>query len=167
MDENIPVYPLMLEKAGYSIGKSFKVWGPGKPADAPFGGQKYAYEKAGRAANNFSEEVTSRIGNGMSLEQAREEVLEQVRQNFKDFLAARLKGNPWHYYFGPTTTHRSWVKGSGKKLWGIQPDWLKGKFPEFLPDVAEVREDVADYLGECQAVDAYVGVLFKMFGRSR
>ena len=160
-DENIPVYPLMLEKAGYSIGKSFKVWGPGKPADAPFGGQKYAYEKAGRAANNFSEEVTSRIGNGMSLEQAREEVLEQVRQNFKDFLAARLKGNPWHYYFGPTTTHRSWVKGSGKKLWGIQPDWLKGKFPEFLPDVAEVREDVADYLGECQAVDAYVGVLLK------
>ena len=33
--------------------------------------------------------------------------------------------------------------------------------PEFLPDVPEVREDVADYLGECQAVDAYVGVLLK------
>ena len=31
--------------------------------------------------------------------------------------------------------------------------------PAFLPDVPEVREDVADYLGESQAVDAYVGAL--------
>jgi uncharacterized sulfatase len=53
------------------------------------------------------------------------------------------------------------VKGSGKKLWGIEPDSLKGKLPKFLPDVPEVREDAADYLGECQAVDAYVGILLK------
>jgi uncharacterized sulfatase len=31
--------------------------------------------------------------------------------------------------------------------------------PAFLPDVPEVREDVADYLGEVQAVDAYVAAL--------
>ena len=160
-DESIPVYPLMLMDAGYSIGKSYKVWSPGTPADAPFGGQKYAYEKAGRAPNNFSEEVTARIEKGMPLAQAKEEVLAQVRENFDDFLAAREKGNPWHYYFGPTTTHRTWIKGSGKKLWGIEPESLKGKLPKFLPDVPEVREDVADYLGECQAVDAYVGVLLK------
>lgn len=160
-DESIPVYPLMLKEAGYSLGKSFKVWSPGKPWDAPFGGQQYAFEKAGRAPNNFSEEVTSRIEKGMPLEQAREEVLAQVRQNFEDFLAARDKGNPWHYFFGPTNTHRTWIKGSGKKIWGIEPDSLTGKLPKFLPDVPEVREDVADYLGECQAVDAYVGVLLK------
>jgi len=160
-DESIPVYPLMLRDAGYSIGKSFKVWSPGTPADAPFGGQKYAYEKAGRAPNNFSEEVSARIDKGMPLQQAREDVLEQVRHNFKDFLAAREKGHPWHYFFGPTTTHRIWIKGSGKKLWGIEPESLKGKMPEFLPDVPEIREDVADYLGECQAVDAYVAVLMK------
>ena len=81
--------------------------------------------------------------------------------NFDDFLAARKSNQPWHYFFGCTTTHRAWVKGSGKKLWGIEPDALKGKMPKFLPDVPEVREDVADYLGECQAVDAYVGVLLK------
>ena len=97
----------------------------------------------------------------MPLAQAREEILAQVRLNFNAFLAARGKGNPWHYYFGPTTTHRTWIKGSGKKLWGIEPELLKGKMPKFLPDVPEVREDVADYLGECQAVDAYVGVLLK------
>jgi N-sulfoglucosamine sulfohydrolase len=160
-DESIPVYPLMLRDAGYSIGKSYKVWSPGTPKDAPFGGQKYAYEKAGLAPNNFSEEVTARIEKGMPLPQAKEEVLEQVRRNFNDFLAARKKGNPWHYFFGPTTTHRTWIKGSGKRLWGIDPELLKGKMPEFLPDVPEIREDVADYLGECQAVDAYVAVLLK------
>ena len=30
--------------------------------------------------------------------------------------------------------------------------------PAFLPDVPEVREDVADYLGESQAVDAEVAI---------
>ena len=160
-DESIQVYPLMLRDAGYTIGKSYKVWSPGTPVDAPFGGQKYAYEKAGRAPNNFSEEVTSMIDKGMSLSEAREIILGQVRSNFEEFLAARTKGQPWHYYFGPTTTHRTWIKGSGKKLWNIEPESLKGKLPGFLPDVPEVREDVADYLGECQAVDAYVGVLLE------
>ena len=165
-DESIPVYPLMLRDAGYNIGKSYKVWSPGAPQDAPFGGQKYAFEKAGRAPNNFSEEVTALCGNGMALAEAREKIFSQVRNNFNDFLAQRAKGQPWHYYFGPTTTHRTWIKGSGKKLWGIEPESLKGKLPKFLPDVPEVREDVADYLGECQAVDAYVGVLLECLAKT-
>lgn len=158
-DSSIPSFPLLLRDAGYHIGKSYKVWSPGTPADAPFGGQKHAYEKAGRAPNNFSEEATSRIAKGMSLARAREEILAQVRSNFRDFLAARRAGQPWLYFFGPTTTHRKWIKGSGRTLWGIEPDALQGKMPKFLPDVPEVRQDVADYLGECQAVDAYVGLL--------
>lgn len=160
-DETIPSFPLLLRDAGYHIGKSYKVWSPGTPVDAPFGGQKYAYEKAGRAPNNFSEEATARVARGMTVEQAREEILSQVRSNFNAFLADRKTNQPWLYFFGPTTTHRQWVKGSGKKLWGIDPDSLKGLLPKFMPDVPEVREDVADYLGECQAVDAYVGVLVK------
>ena len=39
-DDSIPTYPLMLLDSGYTIGKSHKVWSPGTPADAPFGGQK-------------------------------------------------------------------------------------------------------------------------------
>ena len=163
-DDSIPTYPLMLLDAGYVIGKSHKVWSPGTPADAPFGGQKYAFEKHGALAQHFSNNVAPMVKNGMSVTDARQKVLDQVRGNFDDFLAARDKegkGKPWHYFFGPTTTHRTWIKGSGKKLWGIDPDLLKGKLPKFLPDVPEVREDVADYLGECQAVDAFVGVLLK------
>ena len=43
--------------------------------------------------------------------------------------------------FGPTNVHRKWTKGSGKKLWNIDPDHLEGKMPAFLPDVHAVRED--------------------------
>lgn len=158
-DETIPSFPLLLRDAGYHIGKSYKVWSPGTPVDAPFGGQKHAYQAAGNAPNNFSEEATKRVRDGMSVAAAREEILAQVRGNFDQFLNDRKPGQPWHYFFGPTTTHRTWIKGSGKALWGIEPDRLKGLMPAFLPDVPEVREDVADYLGEAQAVDAYVGVL--------
>ena len=158
-DEKIPSFPLLLRDAGYHIGKSYKVWSPGTPVDAPFGGQAHAYEKSGRAPNNFSEEATARVEKGMTVATARDEILAQGRGNFDAFLADRKPGQPWHFFFGPTTTHRTWIKGSGKKLWGIEPEALKGKMPAFLPDVPEVREDVADYLGESQAVDAYLGVL--------
>ena len=160
-DESIPTFPLLLRDAGYHIGKSFKVWLPGTPVDAPFGGQRYAYEKAGRACNNFSEEATAMVAAGASVAAARARILAEVQANFDAMLADRKPGQPWHYFFGPTNTHRSWVQGSGKKLWDIEPDSLQGKLPKSLPDVPEVREDVADYLGECQAVDAYVGVLLQ------
>lgn len=160
-DPNIPSFPLMLRDNGYQIGKSYKVWSPGTPVDAPIGGQKYAYEKSGIMPQHFSNHAMPMVKKGTSVADAREKILAQVRGNFDAFLADRTPGKPWLYFFGPTTTHRFWVKGSGKVLWGIEPDSLKGKMPKFLPDVPDVREDVADYLGECEAVDAYVGVLMK------
>jgi len=160
-DSSIPVFPLMLRDAGYQIGKSYKVWSPGTPVDAPFGEQKYAYEKSGRLPNHFSNETAVLVAKGATLAEAHTKILEQVRGNFDSFLADRKPGQPWLYFFGTTTTHRTWIKGSGKRDWGIEPDALKGKMPAFLPDVPEVREDVADYLGECQAVDACLGVLLQ------
>ncbi len=158
---NIPSFPLVLRRAGYHIGKSFKVWSPGTPPDAPFGMQQFAYENAGRDANNFSENVTKWMAEGMNLEAAREKILGQVRGNFDAFLADRKAGQPWLYWFGPTTTHRTWVKGSGKKLWGIEPESLRGRMPKHLPDEPEIREDLADYLGEAQAYDSYIGALLQ------
>ncbi len=166
-DPAIPTFPLLLRDAGYHIGKTYKVWSPGTPADAPFGGQQHAYEKAGRAPNNFSEEATRRLNQGLSLPAARDQILDQVRQNFAAFLADCPPDRPWLYFFGPTTTHRTWIRGSGLALWKIHPDSLQGKLPAFLPDVPVVREDVADYLGECQAVDAYVGVLLHALEQSQ
>jgi arylsulfatase A-like enzyme len=165
-DETIPTYPLLLRDAGYHLGKSYKVWSPGSPADAPYGGQKHAYEQAGRAFNNFSENATELVEKGATIEAARAKLLEEVRGNFQAMLAAKPAGQPFAYWFGPTTTHRAWVRGSGKRLWDIDPDALKGRLPAFLPDVPVVREDLADYLGEVQALDAAMGVLLAELERT-
>lgn len=159
-DSAIPTYPLLMKDAGYHIGKSYKVWSPGGPADAPYGGQTYAYETAGPSISNFSEGATATVSKGLrTVEDYRRTALHQVTENFSTFLADRKDGAPWCYWFGPTNVHRAWTKGSGKKLWGIEPDDLQGKLPAFLPDVPEVREDFADYLGEIQALDAGIGAL--------
>jgi len=158
-DASIPSYPLLLRDAGYHIGKSHKVWSPGTPVDAPYGGQQYAYEKAGRDFCDFSENATKLVRAGMTFEAAKEKILAQVRDNFSAFLADRKPGQPFCYWFGPTLTHRKWEKGSGKALWGIEPDSVKGKLPKFMPDVPEVREDYTDYMGEIQAWDAGIGVI--------
>jgi N-sulfoglucosamine sulfohydrolase len=160
-DANIPSYPLLLHDAGYHIGKTYKVWSPGTPVDAPYGGRKFAYEQAGRRFNQFSQNVTRMIEQGQSPEAAKQVLYDEVLGNFEAFLADRKAGQPFCYWFGPTNVHRKWTKGSGKTLWGIDPDDLQGKMPPFLPDVHEVREDLADYLGEVQAFDASVGLLLK------
>ncbi|WP_254507018.1 sulfatase family protein [Anatilimnocola floriformis] len=156
-----PVFPLLLKDAGYHIGETYKVWSPGVPNDAPYGNGKYAYEKAGNRVNQFSENVTKMVANGTSVEAAKETLYKETLGNFEAFLAARGKDQPFCYWYGPTNVHRKWVQGSGKKLWGIEPDSLKGKLPKFLPDVPIVREDLTDYFGEAQAFDAQVGVILK------
>ncbi len=158
-DSAIPTFPLLLLDSGYHIGKSHKVWSPGTPADAPYGGQTHAYEKSGRRYNNFSENATERVKAGVSFTDAKAELLAEVRGNFQSFLADRKDAQPFCYWFGATLTHRTYEKHSGVNLWGIRPDDLKGKLPPFLPDVPEVRDDIADYMGECQAWDAGIGVL--------
>ena len=91
-----------------------------------------------------------------------EELMAEVRGNFQDFLDNRKEGQPFFYSFNPTNPHRKWLKGSGKTIWGLEPDDLKGKMPPFLPDVHIVREDFADYLGEAMAFDAACGEILKM-----
>ncbi len=161
-DPAIPTFPLLLRDAGYHIGQTYKVWSPGTPNDGPFGGRDHEYEKAGGEFNNFSENATKMVRDGMTFEAAKTKMLDQVRGNFAAFLADRKAGQPFCYWFGPTLTHREWEKGSGKALWGIDPDAFKGKLPKFMPDVPEVREDFADYAGEIQAWDAGVGAILKM-----
>jgi N-sulfoglucosamine sulfohydrolase len=159
-DENIPSYPLILKDAGYHIGHTYKVWSPGTPRDAPYGGKEFAYVKRGGHMNGFSQFVSKADDPGA----AKQQVMGEVLGNFQDFLADR-DGQPFCYWFGPTNTHRKWIQGSGKELWGIDPDGLKGKMPAYLPDVPIIREDFADYLGEAEAVDMAVGVLLEELER--
>jgi len=158
-EERLPSWPLLLRDHGYRIGKSGKVWSPGMPADAPFDGQRHAYEQSGRRIHQFSQHATQMVARGKSFAKSRDAILAEVRTNFRGFLADRGDQQPFCYWFGPTNVHRPWVRGSGQALWGIDPDALKGKLPPFLPDVAQVREDLADHLGEVQALDAALGAL--------
>ncbi|MEI6074912.1 MAG: sulfatase [Verrucomicrobiota bacterium] len=159
-NDSIPSYPLLLRDAGYLIGKTYKVWSPGVPADAPYGGQRYAYEKAGSDFRfKYDAHVMDKVHRGKSLEEAKQIILHQIRGNFDDFLAARKPGQPFCYWFGPSLTHRPFVKGSGRALWGLDPDSVRGKLPKFMPDVPEVREDYTDYMGQILAWDAGIGVI--------
>ncbi len=160
-DYSQPAFPLLLNESGYHIGESYKVWSPGTPGDAPFGAGKFAYEKAGGRFNQFSQNVTKLVAQGKELEQAKQEIYNEVAKNFDAFLIARKSDAPFCYWFGPTNVHRKWVKGSGKALWNIDPNSLQGKLPPYLPDVPEVREDLADYIGEVAAFDAALGLHIK------
>ena len=160
-DSEIPTYPLLLQKNGYHIGHTYKVWSPGSPANAPYGAQATAYNKRGNKFNRFSQYVSG----ADDIAKAKADLYSEVRGNFQDFLAKRPDDAPFCYWFGPTNCHRKWTAGSGKELWGLDPDNLKGKVPPFLPDVSIVREDIADYLGEVQAFDAGLGVLLKELER--
>ena len=157
-DSSIPTYPLILEDAGYHIGYTYKVWSPGTPRDEPYGGARTRFDGAGTLFGKFSHAVTD-MKDELGIDGAKARLYDEVRGNFDAFLAARPADKPFCYWWGPTNTHRTWERGSGKELWGVDPDALEGHLPAFLPDVPEIREDVADYLGECMAFDAGLGVL--------
>lgn len=157
-DDSIPAWPLLLQQNGYHIGFTWKVWSPGEPRDAPYGGRPNAFAAAGRSFNGFSQTVTAQVSKGKAVEDAKQGLMDQVRGNFQAMLTKKGQ-KPFAYWFGPTNVHRKWISGSGKALWNIDPDSLKGKLPPYLPDVPEIREDFADYLGEAQAFDMSLGVL--------
>lgn len=164
-DATIPSFPVALRENGYHIGYAHKVWGPGTPSNSPYTREE-SYSSAGGRFNQFSQYVTARVDEGIELQSAKNELLDETRSNFRSFLAARETGEPFSFWFGPTNTHRKWIKGSGKALWGIDPDSLHGKLPPFLPDVPEVREDFADYLGEVAAWDAGIGAILDELEKS-
>lgn len=149
--DDVKGFPLILQDAGYHIGWSYKM----HISVDRMGGAKRNYRPAGSKFNTFSQVAMAADDH----DAAKQKLLDEVRQNFSAMLADRDGEQPFFYWFNPTNTHRSWVQGSGKTLWGIEPDALKGRLPKFLPDNAIIREDFADYLGEAMAFDAAVGVL--------
>lgn len=158
-DRNIPSWPFAVQDQGYHIGFTNKVWSPGTPVDDPYGGIGNRYQDAGHDFNNFSFVATDLVKQGSSIEAAKQVLYDEVLGNFESFLDKREDDQPFCYWWGPTNTHRAWQRGSGKALWDLNPDDIKGKMPDFLPDVHDVREDFVDYLGECMAFDGGLGVL--------
>lgn len=143
--------PLTLRDGGYHIGLTYKL----HMRPSIIGGKKNTYNKAGNRFNQFSQVVSK----AKNQDAAKQLLFDEVRNNFLSFLKKRDPGQAFFYSYNPTNTHRKWVRGSGKALWGIDPDQLEGRLPPFLPDTAVVREDFADYLGEAMAFDVSCGVI--------
>lgn len=156
-DESLPSWPKILKANGYHTGFTYKVWGPGKEWNQPFGLEN-EFVSRGTDMCSFSQTVTA----ASSREAGMKKIRDEVRGNFESFLNARAEGKPFCYWWGPWNTHRAWQQGSGKGIWGIDPDRLQGHLPAYFPDVPEVREDVADYLGEVNAFDWGIGVLLEV-----
>ena len=133
--------------------------------NAPMGGQRTAFNPAGYNFNQFSHWVTDNAADfaegRRGIEQAKEVLYAETRANVRGFLEAVPKDQAFCYWWGPTNTHRTWQRGSGNALWDIDPNSLAGRMPAFLPDVHDVREDAADYLGECLATDVGLGILLE------
>ena len=148
--DDVKGYAKLLQASGYHIGLTHK----NHVKNAPFGKQ---YSPAGRKVNGFSQTVSK----AKDHKAAKKALYEECRGNFQAFLKDRKDGQPFLYSFHPTNPHRKWTKGSGKALWGLDPDSLTGKMPPFLPDVHTVREDLADYMGEGMAFDRCCEVLLE------
>jgi len=152
--EAIQGMPNTLAAAGYHIGWSHK-W---HLRESLMGGTQNQYSAHGGRINEFSEIVTKADDKAAT----KKAILKDVRGNFQDFLDRKKAGQPFFYSFNSTNTHRQWVRGSGKALWNLDPDKLKGKLPPFIPDNEVTREDFADYLGEAMAFDAACAELIGM-----
>lgn len=152
--EKVVGMPMTLKKDGYHIGYTYK-WHT-KPS--LIGQKANLYQNHGSKMNGYSFQV----GKAKDMKAKHEEIMAEVRGNFQQFLDARKEGQPFFYSFNPTNPHRSWLQGSGKSIWGLDPDHLKGKMPPFLPDTHIIREDFADYLGEAMAFDVACGEILKM-----
>ena len=126
-DGSRAAYPLMLRDAGYHIGEMYKVWGPGTPADAPYGAGKYAYEKAGRRFNQFSR---ARHEDGRRWDAPRGGQASPVRRGRQE-----LRGLPGRAPEGPavlllvrTDQRASQVdQGIGQGPLGHRPGFAEGK----------------------------------------
>ncbi len=101
---------------------------PARRQTLPHGGAARSFNRHGRRFNGFSQNAMKNPDH----EAGKAALLDEVRQNVRSFLDANDDGkldgdSPFCYWFGPTNCHRKWIAGSGKELWGINPDDLKGK----------------------------------------
>ena len=111
--------------------------------------------------------VYNEVGFGLA-----EALYQECRKNFNAFLADRKEGQPFYYSFHPTNPHRSWTKGSGKALWGLDPDKLQGKMPEYMhvvtpkDDATEESYRIDDYAAYFRLLERGVGTFIKKPGET-
>lgn len=84
-------------------------------------------------------------------------------ESFEQFLQKKESGAPWTYWISSLHPHRPYEVGSGAKS-GIDP--AKVKVPAYLPDVPEVRTDIADYYHAVEVFDKELGEALELLKKS-
>ena len=76
-------------------------------------------------------------------------------ESLEAFLAAANRDAPFFFWLGDTSTaFGKWERGAGERA-HIDPKQVT--VPAYLPDVPEVRSEIADYLAAVQTMDQRVG----------
>ena len=149
-------YPELLEQRGYRIGASGKGWAPGFLIDR-------AVNPAGTPHNDIRRPVVpAEVAEGFEIVAP---TGIDYAANFEAFLAATPEDAPFAFWIGTFEPHRGYTVGLAAAL---GKDAAEVTVPPFLPDSAEVREDVNEYYAEVELIDAQVGrVLAALEARGR
>ncbi len=127
----------LLDSAGYHVGYTAKGWGPGN-----FQASGRTRNPAGNAYSDIKDENVPQYINKTD-----------YAANFEAFLIEREPGQPFFFWYGSNEPHRRYQTGIGVEN-GYDPDAIE--VPPFLPDVAEVKSDMADYLYEIEHFDTHL-----------
>lgn len=148
MPVKYPLYPHLLENAGYHVGFTGKGWAPGD----------------WRAAG-LQRHPNGREYNAIRHKQPVPEGIDQrdYAANFDAFLNDWAKEKPFCFWFGCTEPHRVYRKGlglsQGKKLEDVT-------VPGYWPDTPEIRSDILDYYAEVEWFDAQLGRMLASLERN-
>ncbi len=94
----------------------------------PTAGKRFAYERAGQKFNSFSQQVTKMVTDGESIDAAKQLLYRRGGDELSPSSSRRGRVTSRSATgSGRPTSHRKWTKGSGKALWGIDPDSLQGQ----------------------------------------
>ncbi len=135
---DFPVYPALLEQAGYFVGMTGKGWGPGD-----FKSTGFAHNPAGR---EYQEHTLRPPYSGIA---ARD-----YARNFERFLELRPKDAPFCFWMGAHEPHRAYEEGSGLRAGRRLADV---KLPAYYPDNRAIRSDLLDYALEVEWFDQHLG----------
>ena len=133
-----PVYPDLLEQAGYKVGHTGKGWGPG---DFKAGG--FRAIPPGRLTRSYKLKPPLQ-GIGTT----------DFARNFAAFLEERKPGQPFCFWVGGHEPHRPYEDGAGRRA-GRDP--ARVTLPAYYPDSNVIRSDMLDYALEVEWFDANLG----------
>lgn len=142
LPSDIPVYPDLLEKAGYQVGCTGKGWGPGDWTESG-----WTRNPAGPEYNRIRTQPPTPQMNRID-----------YAANFEEFLSQRDKNRPFCFWYGATEPHRDYAYGSGLRA-GMKLDDVQ--VPACFPDTEEIRTDLLDYALAVQYFDEHLGRMIR------